>query len=101
MAAISAALMATLKAGDHVVMPCAPHPHTAEPWSAIQLFVRLGQVGKVRRLRKMSCPRRLNFETDARLEGNPGQEQMAAARSRSMRTATCVFLLPAMNGPTT
>ena len=29
MAAISAALMATLKAGDHVVMPCAPHPYAA------------------------------------------------------------------------
>ena len=67
-----------------------PHPRTAEPWSAIQLFVRLGQVGKVRRLWKMSCPRRVNFETDARLEGNPGQEtfqeQMAAALQRKRRT---------------
>ena len=78
-----------------------PHPRTVEPWSAIQLFGRLGLVRLEQRLRHGNWELTVIDLYVHRKGTKLAKCTAAAARSRSTRTATCVFLLPAMNGPTT
>ena len=78
-----------------------PHPRTVEPWSAIQLFGRLGLVRLEQRLRHGNWELTVIDLYVHRKGTKLAKCTAAAARSRSTATATCVFLLPAMNGPTT
>ena len=78
-----------------------PHPRTVEPWSAIQLFGRLGLVSFIRGAGTGDWGRPVKDLYVHRKGTKLSKCTAAAARFQSTATATCGFLLPAMNGPTT